>query len=140
MQCNTLKMNQTHIKLTVLTTTLITWFIFCDLQHNASSWIIQWKVQKPSSPLALYTFSFNFSTTPAFFPVIDTPSVALLTARAQSTPTLSNAPTSEAKMFSAFITPVTGINWTNSSVKLASTPRMSKLSNICNVSTLIHNN
>ena len=105
-----------RIKLTALTTT-ITWHIFCDLQHNASSWIKQWNIQKSSPPFAVCTFSFNFATTPAFFSVIEGAlSVATLTAQAQTTPTLSDVLTNEPKTSSAFVIPIIGTNWTNSLV------------------------
>ena len=73
--------------------------------------IIQWKVKKPNPTFEAYTFFFNFTTRPAFFPVLESvASVATLTARAQSTPTLSYALKSEPKMSSAVVIPVIGTN------------------------------
>ena len=62
-----------------------------------------------------------------FCPIIDgTPSVAKLTARDQSTPTLSSAQTRELKMSSAVVVPIIGTNSRNSSVtaNVSSTPRI----------------
>lgn len=72
---------------------------------------------KQSSPLRAYTLSLNLVVAPAFFPTLDgLPSVARLTARDQSTPTLSSAAMKEPKMSSAVVVSITGTNSRNSSV------------------------
>lgn len=80
---------RTLMKLTVFTTSLITWSICSVLQHNTSWCKIQWNAQNSCPPFAVCTLSRNFVATPVFLPTIDgAPSVARLTARDQSAPTL----------------------------------------------------
>jgi len=119
------------MKLTVRTTTCMTRFIFNDLQHNASwceiEWNVHnlWNVHNSRPPLTTCAFSLSFGTTPAFFPIVDgTRSVAILTARDQSTPTLFSTPRRELKIPLAVVVSIIGTNPRNSSVtdKVSPTP------------------
>ena len=103
----------------------MTWSIFNDLQHNASWCEIQWNVHNSRPPLTTCTFSLNFVATPAFFPIMDGAlSVAILTARDQSTPTLFSTPRRELKISLAVVVSITGTNLRNSSMteKVSSMP------------------
>ena len=92
--------------------------------------------QFTSSTYNLY-FSLNFIATPAFFPITDGAlSIAILTARDQSTPTLFSTPRRELKISLAVEVSIIGTNPRNSSVtdKVSSTPRITIAS--CAVSLL----
>jgi len=116
-----------QMKLTVRTTTCVTWSIFNDLQHNASWCEIEWNVHNSRPPLTTCAFSLSFGATPAFFPIIDgARSVAILTAQDQSTPTLFSTPRRELKISLAVVVSIIGTNPRNSSVtdKVSSTLRI----------------
>ena len=115
-----------RMKLTVRTTTCITWPNYKDLQHNASWCEIQWNVQNSHPPHTTCTFYLTFVETSAFFAIIDGAlSVATPTARDQYIPILFSTPTRELKIL-AVVVSIIGTNPRNSSVtdKVSSTPRM----------------
>ena len=83
-----------RMKLTVRTTTCMTWSNFKDLQHNASWCEIQWNTQNSRPPHTTCTFYLTFVATPAFFAIIDGAlSIAIPTARDQHIPILFSTPT-----------------------------------------------
>ena len=85
--------------------------------NNASWCKICWKVQNSRLPFAVCSFSLNFLTTPAFFPIIDgPPSVARLTAGDPSVLTRSRDLMRPVKISSAVVVSIIGTNSTNSLV------------------------
>jgi len=116
-----------RMKLTVRTTTCMTWSNFKDLQHNASWCEIQWNVQNSRPPHTTCTFYLTFVATPAFFAIIDGAlSVAIPTARDLYIPILFSTPTRELKISFAVMLLIIGTNPRNSSVinKISSTSRI----------------
>ena len=115
------------MKLTVRTTTCMTWSNFKDLQHNASWCKIQWNVQNSRPPHTTCTFYLTLAATPAFFAIIDGAlSVAIPIAWDQCIPILFSTPTRKWKISLAVMVSIIGTNPRNSSVtdKVSSTPRM----------------
>jgi len=116
-----------RMKLTVPTTTCMTWSNDKDLQHNASWCEIQWNVQNSRPPHTTCTFYLTFVATPAFFAISDgVLSAATPTARDQYIPIMFSTPTRELKISLAVMVSIIGTNPRKSSVtdKVSSTPRM----------------
>ena len=115
-----------RMKLTVRTTTCMTWSNFKDLQHNASWCEIQWNVKNSRPPHTTCTSYLTFVETPAFFAIIDGAlSAAIPTARDQYIPILFSPSTRELKISLAVIVSIIGTNPRNSVTdKVSSTPRI----------------
>ena len=103
----------------------MTWSIFND--YNASWCEIQWNVHNSRPPLTTCAFLQILLQHLLFFPISDGAlSVAILTARDQSTLTLFSTAARELKISLAVVISIIGTNPRNSSVtnKVSSTPRI----------------